>query len=279
MITLSNGCSFEYMAASGALADGWGWFWDHPFQWFGSLDLRDFLIVAKTVTRWPRDGNFRWYWPWGSVRPLRGGMLNSFGLRNGGIDQWCWEVGPRVRRGDIRLVASIHGSTTELVKMIQLLNTFDLVGVEVNASCPNVGHIQSTHEAVEACLEVKAHSRHPVGLKLSVVHDVEAIIPKIEDCVEWISINSVPWRIAFPDKVSPLEHLGGGGVSGKPAQTHNWRLVERLVRAGNVSVVGPSVWSFDDIAELRKLGARAIGFGAIFRYPWKPNAYIRRDRR
>jgi dihydroorotate dehydrogenase len=88
----------------------------------------------------------------------------------------------------------------------------------------------------------------------------------------------VPWKVAFPNAKSPIEHLGSGGVSGRAAQPFNWALVKRMVAAGNIPVIGPGVWEYEDIGRIRQLGARAASFGSIFlRYPWRPTAYVRRD--
>ena len=70
-----------------------------------------------------------------------------------------------------------------------------------------------------------------------------------------------------------------GGVSGKPAQKHNWAAVEALAKQGSLPVVGPSAMEFEDMKKLRKLGAKAISFGAIhLRTPWKPTSFINMDK-
>ena len=85
------------------------------------------------------------------------------------------------------------------------------------------------------------------------VHDIDEILPNIKELVEAISINSVPWKIVFPDKKSPLDHLGGGGVSGKLAQPHTWEFVRKLVDKTDIPVIGPSVWKYGDIEKLREI--------------------------
>ncbi len=283
MIRLSNGHTFEYMAASGALGfDGLGWPWERPLLWTGLLDPSVFTTVIKTLTFEPREGNLRWYNPLGCIRFLPGGTLNAVGLTNPGIDWWCREIGPTVNSAKRPLVGSILGEVWDLVRMAKMLNEFDLVGLEINASCPNTKEdiLTNTSKVIESCEIVRKISRFPIILKLSVVHDVKAIVPKVEGIVEALAINSVPWSIAFPNRKSPLAHLGGGGVSGKIAQPFTWRLVDTLAKLTHLPVIGPSVWDYGDIETLRIIGASAIGFGSIFlRYPWRPTAYIRRDGR
>lgn len=282
MIKLSNGHSFEYMVASGALAfDGLGWPWERPLRWVKLLDETLFTTVIKTLTLKLRRGNLRWYNPLGCIRLIPGGTLNAVGLTNPGIDWWCRKIGPRIDSDKAPVMGSILGEPIELAVMTSLLNSFDLVGMEINASCPNTNDdlLVNTEKIIESCKVVKRISRFPVILKLSVVHDVGKIVPRVEGMVEAFSINSVPWRVVFPGRRSPLAHLGGGGVSGKVAQPFTWKLVEELSKMTKTPVIGPSVWKFEDIAKLRSLGAKAISFGAIFlRYPWRPTQFVRRDK-
>src|SRR3990167_2013874 len=68
------------------------------------------------------------------------------------------------------------------------------------------------------------------------------------------------------------------GVSGRPAQKHNWGAVIRLAEQKALPVIGPSAMEFKDIEKLRKYGASAISFGTIhLRTPWKPTSLVMRD--
>lgn len=284
MIELSNGYCFEHMAASGALAfDGKGWPWEWPLRIVGLLDPSLFTVVIKTLTFLPRKGNLRWHNPFGCIRFLPGGTLNAVGLTNPGIHWWCRKIGPKVNRKRISLVGSILSDDPEkLAEMAMMLNDFDLVALEINASCPNTGEdfLKNIENLLKGVIAVKRVSRFPLILKLSVVHDIRLILPNINGLIEAISINSVPWSIVFPERKSPLAHLGGGGVSGKIAQPYTWEFVRRIVKTTGIPVIGPSVWDFEDIEELRKLGAKAISFGSVFLpYPWRPTIFVRRDKK
>ena len=284
MIRLSNGHQFEYMAASGALAfDGRGWPWEWPLRWMDLLDPRLFTVVIKTLTRHSRRGNLRWYNPLRCVRLIRDGTVNAVGLTNPGIDWWCAHIGPRVAQNGLSLVGSITSdSIDELTQMAKMLDPFPLVGLELNASCPNTDTEMMGNRdlVIEAVLAVKASTQHPLLLKLSVHQDYIGIAKAVEGIAEAIAINSVPWRIAFGDQPSSLAHFGGGGVSGRAAQSYTWQMVQRLAETTSIPVIGPSVWEYEDIARVRRLGAQAISFGSIFlRYPWRPTAYVRRDRK
>lgn len=285
MITLSNGHSFEHMAASGALAfDGQGWAWEQPLKWIKLFDPTLFTIVIKTLTRKPRRGNLRWYNPLRCIRLLPSGSVNAVGLTNPGIEWWSKTIGGSIHKKKLALVGSIlaDNSNDELAEMATMLNPYDLVGLEINASCPNTQGemLGNANKVIEGLKKVKAKTRFPLFVKLSVMHDVAYLAPRLEGLVEAISINTVPWAKMFPEKISPLARFGGGGVSGKIAQPHTWGMVKQLTATTSIPVIGPGVWEYEDIAKLRALGAQAISFGSIFmRYPWRPTLYVRRDKK
>ena len=284
MIRFSNGHTFEYMAASGALGfDGKGWPWEKPWGLFGFFDPTVFTSVTKTLTLQPREGNLRWYKPFHCVRLSSSGALNAVGLSNPGIGWWCKKIGPTVNSKKIDLVGSIFGESEELSEMAGVLNDFDLVGLEINVSCHNIENriYRDTARVIASCEAVKANSYYlPLILKISVAHDVSQIVEKVAGIVEAISINSVPWSRAFPNRRSPLEVFGGGGVSGKIAQPFTWALVKKITGLTSIPVIGPSIWDFKDLNKVRNLGAKAISFGSVFlRYPWRPTLYVRKERK
>ncbi len=298
MITLSNGHSFEYMIASGGLAfDGKGYLWEKPFVWFGIIDPTLFTVVLKTLTRHKRPGNLRWCKPWECVKLIDGGAVNKVGLTNKGIEWWCKNIGPYLDFQTNPLVGSIYGTQDELVEMAEMLNTFDLVGLEVNSACPNSGaQIHVAETVVSDVRAVRKVSRHPLIVKVSVAQDYVAIACGLEGVAEAISINSVPWEIAFPNERSPLWRLekkvggGGGGVSGILAQKFNWQAVRVLAKQGSLPVIGSSIMDFKDMDIVRSFGASAVSFATIhlptkgkpwtlFTNPWKPTEFVKIEQR
>jgi len=216
------------------------------------------------------------------VRLISGGVVNAVALSNPGIEWWCKKIGPSVNSKKIPLVASIFGEPEELAEMAGTLNSFDLVGLEINTSCPST-ELQDTARVIASCEAVKTNSRLPLILKVSVTHDVSQIVKEVENLVEAISINSVSWKIVFPNRRSPLEILGGGGVSGKVAQPFTWGLVQKLTKLTAIPVIGPGIWGFSDLEKVRNLGAKAISFGSIhLRLPFGPalpTLYVRKERK
>lgn len=281
MITLSNGFSFEFVTASGALGyDGKGWPWERPLRWAGLIDPSLFANVIKTVTLRPRKGNLKWPHPWTCVRPMFGGAVNAVGLTNPGIHWWAKKIGPRINHIKIPLIGSIFGEQLgEVCRMARIMSKFDLAALELNASCPNTkGELLSNTDLVIKSTEaVKNVSRHPIILKLSVVHDISRIVSETKGMVEAYDINSVPWRIAFPNRKSPMAKYGGGGVSGRIAQPFTWSFALEMQSMTDIPVIAPSIWDYDDIAKLHDEGIKAFSFGSVFLcHPWRPTLYVRR---
>jgi dihydroorotate dehydrogenase len=294
MIPLSNGHDLTYTAASGALGfDGQGWAWEWPLRWAGLLKPELFTVVMRTVTRHPRlypVCNLSWIrpltwlpWsPWSCIRFMENdSVVNKVGLYNPGIEWWIENVGPRINFEKYPMVASVSGTTEEVVDMIEMFNYFPFVAIELNLSCPNAGDMEKETETivegVKACGEV---SDHPIILKLSVAQDYIAIARGLVGIVEAISLNSVPMNIAFPNgEQNPLWRLGGGGgYSGRGAQKFNWLAVKELSELGLIPVIGSSVMEHADLRRLKELGADAYSFGSIFmRTPWKPTAIVKRE--
>lgn len=302
MIELSNGHRFEFAAASGALSfDGRGWFWEWPFRWAGLIDPRLLTIVIKTVfpERW--KGNLNWSYPWSvlkfisekgdAINPLLalstphliGGVVNAIGLTNAGFDDWLEKDYSTVCRYGYKIIFSItepDGRIAGCIKTVKRLNGLEnIVGIEYNASCPNIdlALLENADMVVENCSAIKEVSELPVLLKLSYVQPYLQIAKKLEGVIEGISINTVPWKVVFENKVSPLAKYGGGGVSGPVARPFVWKMISELTRTTSIPVIGAGIWEYEDISRLKILGASAYHFGTIFLpYPWKPKKYIRR---
>ncbi len=284
MIQLSNGHHFEFMVASGALAfDGGGWPWEQPLRCMGLLKPELFTVVTKTLTLEPRKGNLRWSRPLGVVKPMRGGVINSIGLTNPGIDWWCEKIGPKVAQLPWDLMVSLEADVaSDVITMLNKLKGLPLKGIELNLSCPNTIHEGSrqTDYMIQVCHQAKEQSEWPLIAKLSVDHDYLTMAQEISGAVEAVSINSVPWKLAFPEKSSPLAKFGGGGVSGKLAQQWTWKATEQIASQNTVPVIGPSVWDYEDIERIFGMGAGAVSFGSVFVcHPWRPTRFVERWKR
>lgn len=279
MIKLSNGHELEFMVASGALAfDGRGWFWEWPFRWLGLLDPHAFIIVVKTLTLKPRKGNLRWYKPWECVRLIPGGTVNAVGLTNPGVDWWIKTCLPRMQRMGYRAVASVYPENEgEAFELAHRLKSRSIAAIELNASCPNTGHLTDKVEAVVRMASALQGAGHPLIVKLSYDQPFVEIAQGLEGIAEAVhAINSVPWNTVFPGKRSPLESLGGG-VSGEPIRAYAREAVASLVQRTRLPVIaGGGIYTLQDVEAFAALGAQAFSFGTLFlRHPTMPNRIVK----
>lgn len=92
-------------------------------------------IIVKTITPKPRPGN-----PAPRIWEVGGGMLNSIGLANVGVDAFISEKLPLLKGIGTAVIVNLAGSTVEeyweVVEKLEPHESFD--AYEINVSCPNV---------------------------------------------------------------------------------------------------------------------------------------------
>src|SRR5688572_22981578 len=105
------------------------------------VDLREpGAVVLKTVTLHPRRGN-----PPPRIVEVPGGILNSIGLPNDGLDHLVNVTLPRMRGRCSALIPNVAGERVPEFSVIgaklaeaRKANPDDFQAVELNLSCPNV---------------------------------------------------------------------------------------------------------------------------------------------
>jgi dihydroorotate dehydrogenase (NAD+) catalytic subunit len=105
---------------------------------FGDALLERFpfaAFVTKTVTLAPRQGN-----PPPLLYELPGGLLNSIGLPNKGLDGFLAHDLPELAELPVPLIVNVMGHTPEeLERLVATVGERDAVtALELNVSCPNV---------------------------------------------------------------------------------------------------------------------------------------------
>ena len=289
MITLSNEHSFTFAAASGALGfDGDGYFWEQPLRWAGLMDPSQFTIITKTLTRWPRAGNLKWWCPWRCVRLPPGGAVNAVGLTNPGVDWWMKNVPNHLYQRGYNVIVSIAPETEQEVEyMVSRLrcNAFNNIkGVEINVSCPNVDHDEGVHhicKMVNAALNYH-NANLPVLVKLGWQQPYLDVCRELDGHVAAFDlINAVPWKDMRTDK-SPLNKYNlEGSVSGKSIRYLAEKTLMAVKKAGIKTPIlsGGGVMNITDVRRRFAFGADAVAFGSLFlRKPWAPNQIVKQLR-
>jgi dihydroorotate dehydrogenase (NAD+) catalytic subunit len=247
-------------------------------------------VVVKSLSAEPWGGN-----PSPRLLPVAGGMLNSVGLQNPGIDAWARVDLPALAKARARTVVSVWGrSAGEYAeagrKLAEALASAPadqrsaVVAVEANISCPNIEDRQrmfshsaeGTAAALGPLIQALQATGLPVWAKLSPnVTDLVAIAGAALDsgAGALTLVNTLMGLAVDPTTGLPRLGGGGGGLSGPALHTVAVRAVYECRRAfPGAAIVGVGgVNSGYDAAELLAAGANAVQVGtATFVDPRAP---------
>lgn len=280
-------------------------YWFHRIGRLLGWGLEDMTFVAKTATLNPREGNMPLdsrYMPRElfpsciKVRPRRGVMLNSVGLSNPGLavllatGQWQARSEPFMLS-----IMSIAGTPedrlAELREMIAMIgdakDDFKApFGLQVNMSCPNTGHAPSELIGESATvIECAAQLGIPIIPKYSIATAPITAIAELQGhpgCDAICVSNTLPfgweqldWKRVWGTETSPIAHLGGGGLSGKPLLPLVCAWIRELRAAGFTKPIngGGGILRPRDVNAYHKAGASSVFLGSVaalrpFRVPF-----------
>src|SRR4030043_1822392 len=224
-------------------------------------------VVCKGTTLMPRRGNAQ-----PRLMEIPGGLLNSVGLENIGIDALIKEKAPVWARWQVPVIVNVAGETIdEYVAVSRKLEDVPGVsGIELNISCPNVsaGGMEfgvAPKLAAQVTSAVKAATSLPIIVKLSPnVTDIREIALAVEEagadaiCL----INTLKGMTIDINKRKPCLGNTVGGVSGpviKPVALHMVFAAARTVRIPVIG--GGGIACAEDALEFIMAGATAIQIG------------------
>lgn len=223
----------------------------------------------KGTTAEPRFGN-----PTPRIAECTGGMINSVGLQNPGVDAVIDHELPKLKKHySKKVIANVGGfSAEEYAETARKLDEQDIVGlIEVNISCPNVhnGGIAfgtDPDNAAAITRSVKAVCKKPVYIKLSPnVTDIVAIAKACEAagadglCL----INTLLGMRIDPKRRKPIIANKMGGFSGPAIFPVALRMVYQVYEAVKIPIIGMGgVSSARDVIEMMLAGATAVEVGA-----------------
>jgi len=233
----------------------------------GLVDLKRLgAILPKTITQQPRPGNQ----PPRTVETT-GGMLNSIGLDNDGVEVFVERQMPYLASLGTAIIVSIAGKTADEFTALaaRLDGAPGVAALELNMSCPNVsgGVDFGTNPAL--CEQVVAGVRRACGLPILAkltpnVTDVAAIARAAEqggaDGLSLINTclgMAIDWRSRRPILGNVL-----GGLSGPAIKPIALRIVYQVARAVKTPIMGVGgIASLDDVMEFFLAGATAVQIG------------------
>ncbi|HYP05334.1 MAG TPA: dihydroorotate dehydrogenase [Bryobacteraceae bacterium] len=236
-------------------------------------------FVVKGISRSPIEGN-----PAPRLWEAEGGMINSVGLQNIGVDAFIRHKAPRLARIPTPYLVNVFGYAPEdYVEVVRRLESIEgPAAYELNVSCPNTergGMVFGSDAGLlgELVGAVRAQTRRPVIVKLSPnVARIEPLALAAQNAgADAISLVNTFVSLAIDARTRrPRIGAGFGGLSGPAIKPLALRMVYEAANAVKIPVIGlGGIATGEDAAEFLIAGASAVQVGtASF---WDPRACAR----
>jgi dihydroorotate dehydrogenase (NAD+) catalytic subunit len=232
-------------------------------------------IVTKSITCHPREGN-----PPPRIVETSSGMINSIGLANIGVDKYIDEMLPIYENVSTKIIMNVAGTDlkeyVEIIEKIESVSS-DLVGFEINISCPNVkkGGMEfgvDKSMTAELTSELRKRTDRLLIMKLSPnVSDIVSIGMSAQDAgADAVSaINTVVGMSI--DSISGKSNIYTtyGGLSGPAIKPIGLAAVHKLYQKLSIPIIGiGGIVSSNDVMEYILAGSSAVQIGtANYRNP------------
>lgn len=266
-VTLRN----PVILASGCCGFGQDYMELYPLSAVGGISL-------KGMTREPRRGN-----PPPRIAETAGGLMNSVGLQNPGVEQFLAEELPLLEGCDTVLIANVAGNTVEdYCALTERLcaDAPQIAMIELNISCPNVKHGgaafgMSCAGAAEVVRAVRARCTKPLMVKLTPnVTDIGEIAAAVEsEGADAVSlINTIMGMQIDIDTGRPVFRNNIAGLSGPAVFPVALRMVWQTASRVKIPIVGlGGIERWQDAAQMMLAGASAVQVGsALMNNPMAP---------
>jgi len=242
------------------------------------FDIRKLgAIICKGTTLKPRDGN-----PQPRLVETAGGVLNSIGLENIGVDALIKEKAPVWAGWQVPVIVNIAGETVgDYARLAEKLDGVDgISGLEVNIGCPNVaaGGAEfgtSPDSAAGVTAAVRKATSLPVLVKLTPnTNNIAGVAAAVAGAgADAVSLINTIKGMAI-DTAGRRPVLGNitGGLSGPAIKPVALYMVYEVAGAVEIPVIGcGGITTAGDAIEFIMAGASAIQVGtAGFNNPRAP---------
>ena len=296
-----------------------GYWYSRLEEKVGLLDKKGLGFVSKTATLNARRGNTPFvydenYFSPVEIKPksiivdaVNKNVLNAVGLGNPGLKAFLktghWQNMTEPFWISIMSIAvTPEERMKEMEDMVNLLieekpNFKAPFGIQINLSCPNTGHDTCglSTEAndmvnIVAKLDVPIMAKFSIAtssidnlLELEKNQNLDAIclsntIPYNWEPDPMIFDHPLLWKKPFGEK-SPLEYMGGGGISGDVIKPFVLEFISKLRKAGFQKHIngGGGIMQASDVDLYKESGADSIFFGSVIMVrPWAVKGIIER---
>jgi dihydroorotate dehydrogenase (NAD+) catalytic subunit len=261
-VDLGRGCVLPNPVGVASGTFGYG------FEFEQLIDIQRLgAIYTKGTTPLPREGN-----PPPRVAETTGGMLNSIGLQNPGVEHVARVYAKSFAQWRVPVIVNVAAaSVDEYVDCVRMLDSAEgIAGYELNISCPNIAHgmdfgldataaarlVETVRVATQRCLVVKLSPN---------VTDIGAVARAVEDAgADAISaVNTyVGMKVHLGLRRPVLPNRGTGGLSGPAIKPLALAAVARVRAAVRIPVVGVGgIACVNDALEFFVAGADAVQVG------------------
>ena len=223
-------------------------------------------VVTKSISVNPMKG-----YPNPTVIPLGGGSyLNAVGLSNPGVDSFSRELS---NNKIIPIFISLVGSSEkEFSKMVKTFDALNILGYEINLSCPHVSkmgmEVGDDPEAVNKIVKtVRMNTNKPISVKVGVgsIDVVELARVAVDAGADIITaINTLRAMSIDIETMMPILSNRIGGLSGNAIKPIGIRCVYEISKKLEIPVIGcGGVSSWKDVVEYMIAGASAVQIGSV----------------
>lgn len=228
-------------------------------------------FVTKSITLKKKVGNQN-----PRIREVYGGILNSIGLENNGVEYFIENILPQIKNYRCAKFLNLAPfSKDDLVSMIKTLDSnegFD--GYEVNISCPNISNkkvnFNSSFDDSKKLLKgIRKLTEKTLLLKLSPSYEESFKIAKFAEREGFDGISFTNTYIGTLVDVEKREFVfkniqaGFSGPAIKPLSLFN---VYKMVKSVKIPVIGiGGITTLNDLLDFLVIGATAcqIGTGVL----------------
>ncbi|MDR3049844.1 MAG: dihydroorotate dehydrogenase [Elusimicrobiota bacterium] len=222
-------------------------------------------IITKTITRQPKEGN-----PQPRIAEVCGGMLNTIGLQNIGVEAFVGEPLEKLKEIGIPIIVSIAGSCDkDYIDTAKILNSYKgISAIELNLSCPNLkkqvvcSDLPLTRDIIKG---VKKSVKFPVIAKLSpLITDIAELALQVEKAgADGITLTNTYPAMAIDIKTfKPKLSTVKGGMSGACIKPMSIRSVYDAYQKVKIPIIGcGGIMTGEDAVEFMLAGASAVSVG------------------
>ena len=219
-------------------------------------------FITKGLSLEPMEGN-----PPPRLFETPCGLINSIGLENPGLKTYLEKYYPTLKTLEVPIIFNLHGKTLqEFFEMAEILAKYDVDGLELNISCPNVKEggiffsqrpelvyelVKGVRERFQKFLIVKLSPFGPVFEVAKAAEEARADALTVANTYPALGIVSY----------QPLQIIRGG-LSGPAIKPLTLRLVFELSKEVNLPLIASGgILSGKDALDYYLCGAKAFQIG------------------